>query len=76
MNVGEDALDFLEIGLAAGIEQHVPMAAVEQLRVEMLFKRAHTVGDGGGGDAHFLRGAREALIARGRLEEAQAFERG
>ncbi len=34
------------------------------------------VGDGGRGDAELLRGAGEALLAGGGLEEAQVFERG
>ena len=61
MDIGEDALHLLQVGLAAAVEAHAAMAAVEQRHVEVLLQRPDAVGDGGRGDAGFLGGAGEAL---------------
>ena len=76
MEFGEDALHLLQIGLAAAVDAHAAMAALEERHLEMLLQHADAVGDGGRGDAKLLGGADEALVAGRGLEEAQAFERG
>ena len=76
VEIAEDALHLLQVGLAAAVEAHAPMAAVEQGDLEMLLQPADAVGDGGRGDPEFGPGAGEALVAGGGLEEAQAFEWG
>ena len=76
MDLGEDALHLLQVGLTTPIEAHRAMLAVEQRYVEILLQHPDAVGDGGRGDAELLRGAGEALLAGGGLEEAQVFERG
>ena len=76
VDLGQDALDLLEIGPAAAVEVDAAAPALEQLGVEMLLQGADAVADGGGGDAELLAGQHEALVAGGGLEEAQAVERG
>ena len=76
MDLGEDVLHLLQIGLAAAVDAHAAMAALEERHVEILLQHADAVGDGGRGDAKLLGGADEALVTGGGLEEAQAFERG
>ena len=76
VELGEDALHLLRAGLAAAVEAHAAMAAVEQRHVGVLLQRPDAVGDGGRGDAKFLAGGDVALVAGRGLEEAQAFERG
>ncbi len=70
VDFGQDTLHLLEIGAAAAVEVHAPAPALEQLGVEMLLQGADAVADGGGGDAEFLAGQHEALVAGGGLEEA------
>ena len=76
MDLGEDVLHLLQIGLAAAVDAHAAMAALEERHLEMLLQLVDAVGDGGRGDAKLLGGADEALVTGGGLEEAQAFERG
>ena len=76
MDLGQDALDLLEIGPAAAVEVDAAPPALEQLGAEMALQGADAVADGGGGDAELLAGQHEALVAGGGLEEAQAVERG
>ena len=76
VDIGEDALHLLQVGLTSPIEAHAARAAVEQRDVEVLLQQADAVRDGGRGDAELLGAAGEALLAGGGLEEAQAFERG
>ena len=76
MDLGEYALDLLEIGPAAAPQAHAAAPALEELGAEMLLQGADAVGDGGGGDAELLAGKDEALVPGGGLEESQAFERG
>ena len=76
VHVREDALYLLQVGLAAAVDAHAAMAALEERHLEMLLQLVDAVGDGGRGDAKLLGGADEALVAGGGLEEAQAFERG
>ena len=72
MDLGEDALHLLEVGLPAAVEAHAAVPAVEQRHVEMLLQRPDAVGDGGRGDAELHGGAGEALMAGGGLEETGA----
>ena len=76
MDLGQDALDLLEVRPAAAVEAHAALAAVEQRHVEMVFERTDALGDGGRGDAELGGGAGEALETGGDLEEAQALKRG
>ena len=76
MDLGEDALHFLEIGPAAAVEVDAAPPALEQRGVEMLLQGADAVADGGGGYPELLAGSHEALVPGGGLEEAQAVERG
>ena len=48
--------------------------AVEQWSAEVRFEHADAMGDGGRGDAELPRGADEALVPRGSIEEAEAIE--
>ena len=76
MDLGEDALHLLQVGLAAAVEAHAAVAVIEQRHVGVLLQRPDAVGDGGRGDAEFLGGEGEALVAGRGLEEAPAIERG
>ena len=76
VDLGEDALHLLQVGLAAAGEAHAAVAAVEQRDIEMLLQHPDAVGDGGRGDVECGRGAGEALVAGRGLEEAQTVERG
>ena len=49
VDLGEDALDLLEIGPAAAVEVDAAPPALEQLGAEMLLQGADAVADGGGG---------------------------
>ena len=73
-DVGEDAPHRRAEGATAPVETHAAGAAREQLSAEVVLERADAVGDGGGGDAEFLAGAQEALVARRDLEKAQGIE--
>ena len=75
-DLGEDAVDVAEAGLAAVVEGDAAARAVEQGTAEVAFEHADAVGDGGGGDLELLRGAHEALVASGGVKEAQALQRG
>ena len=72
MDLGQDALRFLQVGLPAVVEAHAAMPAVEQRYVDVPLEHADAVGDGGRADAELLGGAGEALEAGRGLEEAQA----
>ena len=74
LDVEEDAPNLLVVGAATAVEEHAAVAALEESCAEVLLEHADAVGDGGGGDADFLRGARETLVPRRRLEVAQAIE--
>ena len=76
VDLGEDALHLLQVGLTAPIEAHAAMEAVEERDIEVLLQQPDAVRDGGRGDAELLGSAGEALVAGRRLEEAQAVERG
>ena len=65
MDLGEDALHLLEVGLAAAVEIHAPAAAVEQRYVEMLLQHADAVCDGCRRHAELGRGAGEAPVSGG-----------
>ena len=52
-----------------------PAPSLEELLADMVFEHLDAVGDGGGGDVEFARGAHEALVAGSGVEEAQTFER-
>ena len=47
MELAEEALHLLQVRLAAAVEAHVPLAAVEQGYLEMLLQPAYAVGGGG-----------------------------
>ena len=76
VDLGQDALDLLEIGPAAAVEVDAAPPALEERGAEMALQGADAVADGGGGDAELLAGQHEALVPGGGLEEAQAVERG
>ena len=76
MDFGKDALHLLEVGLAAAVEFHAAAAALEQRNFEVLLQHADAMGDRGRRHPELGRGAGEALVSGGGLEEAQAFERG
>ena len=76
VDVGEDALDVGMVLVAAIVETHRAVVAVEQRGAEMVFEHPDAVGDGGGRDAELLGGAHETLVAGGGIEEAEAVERG
>ena len=50
VDLGQDALDLLEIGPAAAVEVHAPAPSLEQLSVQMLLQGADAVADGCGGN--------------------------
>ena len=50
------------------------MPALEERGAQMLLEAADAVADRGGSDAELPAGEHEALVARGGLEEAQAFQ--
>ena len=64
VDLGEDALHLLQVGL---------VAAFEQRGAKMVLQHADAVSDGGRGDLKFLSGAYEVLVPGGG-EEAEAIE--
>ena len=74
LDVEEDAPNLPVVGAAAAVEEYAALAAFEQCGAEVLLEHADAVGDGGGGDADFLGGAGETLVAPRGLEVAQAIE--
>ena len=74
VDLGQDALHFLEIGPAAAVEVDAAALALEELGAQMLLQGADAVADGVRGDAELLGGADEAPVAGSGLEEAQAVE--
>ena len=73
-DLGQDALDFLEIGPSGVVQARPAALALEMLGVGMLLRGAGAVGDGGGGHLELLAGMGEVPQPGGRFEEAQAVE--
>ena len=76
---GGDAVEGIahdgEIGAARlGDDEPLPLA-IEKLQSELGLERLHLMADGALGDAELLGGAREALVARRRLESLECVER-
>ena len=68
MDLGQDALDLLEIGPAAAVEVDAAPPALEERGAEMALQGADAVADRGGGDAELLAGQHEALVPGGGLD--------
>ena len=58
-DLGQDALDFLEIGPSGVVQARPAALALEMLGVGMLLRGAGAVGDGGGGHLELLAGMGE-----------------
>ena len=76
---GGDAVEGIthddEIGAAGFGDGETLPFAVEQLQPELGFEALHLMTDGALGDAQLFGGAREALVARRRLERLECIER-
>ena len=76
MDLGEDALHFLQIGPARRLRWTLRRLRPKSSAPRWLSSMRMRWATAGGGDAELLAGQHEALVAGGGLEEAQAVERG